>query len=211
MKLTQRILQLADGKRDLADVALEVGTTERYVRQFLSRSRRYDLIPSTPEHDSTRKSPWHSAIDERLKELYATGISNREISQKLNRQFDTSFSRSAVRGRAARLGVVRHKKANKTKEQVVVARPRRTPNRVCSPISKVVQYIPPPRAAHLIARKTLAELQEWDCHFPVGDPQQKDFGFCGQERVPGKPYCLDCCQRAYISVSLPARREKVEA
>ena len=37
--------------------------------------------------------------------------------------------------------------------------------------------------------KTVANLERWDCRWPIGDPQQADFHFCGARQVPGRPYC----------------------
>ena len=28
-----------------------------------------------------------------------------------------------------------------------------------------------------------------DCRWPIGDPQHRDFHFCGKEKVTGRPYC----------------------
>lgn len=36
---------------------------------------------------------------------------------------------------------------------------------------------------------TFAQLELHHCRWPLGDPRQLDFRFCGCTRVPGKPYC----------------------
>tara|TARA_Y100001970_G_C14098391_1_gene784040 strand:+ start:723 stop:947 length:225 start_codon:yes stop_codon:yes gene_type:complete len=36
------------------------------------------------------------------------------------------------------------------------------------------------------------------CQWPSGDPQEKDFSFCGAEPAKGKPYCENHCEIAYI-------------
>ena len=36
------------------------------------------------------------------------------------------------------------------------------------------------------------------CQWPIGDPQEKDFHFCGALPVSGKPYCQSHCDIAYI-------------
>lgn len=35
----------------------------------------------------------------------------------------------------------------------------------------------------------LVDLQKGQCKWPIGDPRERDFGFCGCEAVPAKPYC----------------------
>ena len=37
------------------------------------------------------------------------------------------------------------------------------------------------------------------CLWPIGDPGEADFHFCGAETVPGKPYCPEHCARAYVA------------
>ena len=36
------------------------------------------------------------------------------------------------------------------------------------------------------------------CQWPYGDPQDKDFYFCGAKPVAGKPYCEEHCNIAYV-------------
>lgn len=36
------------------------------------------------------------------------------------------------------------------------------------------------------------------CLWPIGDPGDQDFHFCGEPAIPGKPYCDEHCARAYI-------------
>ncbi|MEX2451964.1 MAG: GcrA family cell cycle regulator [Rhodospirillales bacterium] len=39
------------------------------------------------------------------------------------------------------------------------------------------------------------------CSWPIGDPGEENFQFCGHETVPGKPYCTKHCARAYVQPS----------
>ena len=48
---------------------------------------------------------------------------------------------------------------------------------------------PAPRSARLTA-----------CCWPIGDPGTKDFRFCDAASVPGKPYCAEHAQVAYVKV-----------
>ena len=36
------------------------------------------------------------------------------------------------------------------------------------------------------------------CQWPNGDPQEKDFHFCGDTPVDNKPYCRKHCEIAYL-------------
>ncbi len=39
------------------------------------------------------------------------------------------------------------------------------------------------------------------CLWPIGDPGDSDFRFCGADSLPGKPYCSEHCARAYVTKS----------
>lgn len=36
------------------------------------------------------------------------------------------------------------------------------------------------------------------CQWPLGDPVGQDFKFCGAPTEPGRPYCVQHCEAAYI-------------
>jgi GcrA cell cycle regulator len=38
-------------------------------------------------------------------------------------------------------------------------------------------------------QKTLLELEPCDCRWPIGEPRQDDFRFCGEPSLDGRPYC----------------------
>lgn len=40
-----------------------------------------------------------------------------------------------------------------------------------------------------------------NCCWPVGDPGDSDFHFCGADTLPGKSYCADHCSKAYVTKS----------
>ena len=46
-------------------------------------------------------------------------------------------------------------------------------------------------------RKTLQDLTESNCRWPIGDPQHEDFHFCNRNKVPGLPYCEFHAKRAF--------------
>jgi GcrA cell cycle regulator len=40
-----------------------------------------------------------------------------------------------------------------------------------------------------IKQKTLATLEQNDCRWPIGDPRDPAFHFCGAHKLAGRPYC----------------------
>ena len=61
-----------------------------------------------------------------------------------------------------------------------------------------------------IAKKiSLLELTERTCKWPIGDPTEEDFAFCGLSCVPGKPYCEHHVAVAFQPMS--SRRDRARA
>ncbi|WP_395664383.1 GcrA family cell cycle regulator [Methylocella sp.] len=60
---------------------------------------------------------------------------------------------------------------------------------------KPAPFIPPAPAQHhnvvaMAEPVTIMDLREFMCRWPIGDPTQADFRFCGARRTPGGgPYC----------------------
>ncbi|HET6926312.1 MAG TPA: GcrA family cell cycle regulator [Hyphomicrobiaceae bacterium] len=46
-------------------------------------------------------------------------------------------------------------------------------------------------------RKTVTTLEPRDCRWPLGDPRQADFHFCGEPQVPGQSYCEEHLRLAF--------------
>lgn len=153
---------------------------------------------------------WDERRIEILRTLWPGGVSAREIADKIG-----APSKSAVIGKAHRIGLPSHVNARgngteafksfrgrkgglRLKAKAMARKAVVNPDKPNEPKLKAVP-LPKPRTdlPPLIARVTFEQLQNDQCKFPVGDPREADFGFCGQPRVLGKPYCSDCCQRAY--------------
>jgi GcrA cell cycle regulator len=61
-----------------------------------------------------------------------------------------------------------------------------------------------------MARKLdLLELTERTCKWPIGDPTEENFHFCGLPAVHGKPYCEHHVAVAFQPMS--ARRDRARA
>ena len=58
----------------------------------------------------------------------------------------------------------------------------------------------------LAERKTIQTLLESSCRWPIGDPQEEEFHFCGKGKVHGLPYCEFHARRAFQPPQ-PRRRD----
>ena len=150
-------------------------------------------------------SYWTAERVETLKRLWFAGLSCSQIAERIGH-----VSRNAVIGKIARLGLSnsqRHRNtyganlrsARTRKRRADILRVSRAKPKEKPPQRPWLADVAPlpPKAVTDVARKPLADLEDQDCRWPVGDPKAKDFGFCAAERVPGMAYCAAHCARAY--------------
>ena len=130
-----------------------------------------------------------------LMRLWEAGRSASEIGRLLG------VSKNSVVGKAHRMKLKARPSPIKRGGSPSV---RRTP---VAPIAKpAVQVQPAPKpvearpAAQAPVRRPVARANGKgpNCLWPIGDPGDQDFHFCGAPAVPGKPYCDEHCARAYI-------------
>jgi hypothetical protein len=46
------------------------------------------------------------------------------------------------------------------------------------------------------------------CRWPLGDPTEEDFAYCGLETAKGRSYCAGHCRMAYRPPKAPARERR---
>lgn len=160
---------------------------------------------------------WNDERVELLKKLWADGLSASQIANRLG-----GVTRNAVIGKVHRLGL----SGRATTSRSTAPRVRRThvpraprqpqviyatrgatalkpqfeeeaePVIVAAPQEELV--IP------LHERATILTLKECMCRWPIGDPGEEDFHFCGRRSATGMPYCEHHARKAYQ----PAQRRR---
>lgn len=124
---------------------------------------------------------WTDERIELLKSLWGEGLTTGEIGKRLG------VSKNAVVGKAHRLGLK--------------GRP--------SPIKRTRKAAKPEKAEKPAApTPAIMELQGPTCRWPIGDPREPDFHFCGAPALPGKPYCREHAAIAYVNSSNKAKAEE---
>jgi GcrA cell cycle regulator len=63
-----------------------------------------------------------------------------------------------------------------------------------SPRPSPLKSLPMPRPARVVP----VEFVGPSCCWPFGHPGEKDFHFCGDRTIPGKPYCPGHAALAYV-------------
>lgn len=88
------------------------------------------------------------------------------------------------------------KKLGDTTRNAVIGKAHRLGLSIKSTVSKA------PKA---ILQSTIIDLSERMCKWPIGDPKDKDFHFCGKSSHSNFPYCAKHVAMAYQT---PKRRKK---
>jgi GcrA cell cycle regulator len=132
-----------------------------------------------------------------LRKLWAEGLSASQIAKQLG-----GVTRNAVIGKVHRLGLAgRATPSRPAKRPVRTARPRvmgPSVPRLRMPSTMPTVVIPDLEPLKLEDGKAanVLTLNESMCKFPIGDPTDPDFAFCGRGSSGG-PYCSDHARLAY--------------
>ncbi|WP_075995498.1 GcrA family cell cycle regulator [Salaquimonas pukyongi] len=148
-----------------------------------------------------------SWTDERvdvLRKLWTEGLSASQIAAELG-----GVTRNAVIGKIHRLGLSGRNKGTATgapRRKTATARTNggTKAKSVNNAKAGSANTASPRPAAELpdiekpdLLMLDLLQLTEQTCKFPVGDPQEADFGFCGVKVRESDPYCEYHCRLAY--------------
>jgi GcrA cell cycle regulator len=107
-----------------------------------------------------------------------------ETIEELTRLWDAGFSTSEI---GKRIGVSKNAVVGKAHRLGLISRP--------SPIKRTA----PPPPVISAAPKTYAQPGGRTCSWPIGDPRKPGFAFCSEHALPGKPYCAQHAQMAYVA------------
>lgn len=138
-------------------------------------------------------SAWTEERIEALRKFIAEGDSYSMIAGKLNTLQGAELSRLAVLGKAHRLGLSSQNRSGPKQRSIkVVAAPRRAAVPVARTREMAVR-VDDPQTDHAphCQHKTIMELRDADCKWPIGDPLDRDhFRYCGAPRGSSpRPYC----------------------
>jgi GcrA cell cycle regulator len=158
---------------------------------------------------------WTDERVELLKKLWSDGLSASQIAAELG-----GITRNAVIGKVHRLGLSGRAKSPSSSAPRV-RKPRSHMLRVSRPVMRgntalaityevdlepeqgLVENIVP-----MGQRRTLLELHEGTCRWPIGDPANPEFFFCGGNTITSLPYCAFHSRVAYQPASDRRRDRK---
>jgi len=163
---------------------------------------------------------WTDERVEQLKKLWADGLSASQIAAQLG-----NITRNAVIGKVHRLGLSgrakspsssapRPRKPRSASHMLRISRPSMRGNTALAHAYEMElepDPIPYDNVIPIGQRRTLLELNEDTCRWPIGDPGSAEFFFCGGNTVTSLPYCAYHSRVAYQPAGSRRHRAPVRA
>jgi GcrA cell cycle regulator len=153
---------------------------------------------------------WTDDRVETLKKLWTEGLSASQIAKQLG-----GVTRNAVIGKVHRLGLAgRATPSRPAKRPRPAARPRlvsaggalgQRPRPQAAPYLALVPQLDPLKAEDGSVT-TVLTLTDSVCRWPIGDPTDADFAFCGRGVGHAGPYCATHAQLAFQPVQPRKKR-----
>lgn len=158
---------------------------------------------------------WTEDRVETLKKLWTEGHSASQIANQLG-----GVTRNAVIGKVHRLGLSgRATPSRPVKRPPRLARPKPTQVKKTAKVADTESAKVPAKveAAEPLAPKklsngehaTVLNIRESMCKWPIGDPMDKDFAFCGRAATGG-PYCEEHAKLAFQPKKPRVRKSESE-
>jgi GcrA cell cycle regulator len=160
---------------------------------------------------------WTDERVEMLKKLWSDGLSASQIAAELG-----GITRNAVIGKVHRLGLSgrakspssaapRQRKPRTHTHMLRVSRPAMRGNTALAHAYDYEVAEEPAMLDNVIPigqRRTILELTEETCRWPIGDPGSTDFFFCGGPSLTALPYCAFHSRVAYQPANMRRDRNR---
>ena len=137
---------------------------------------------------------WNQQKVDDLKKLWNEGVATSRIGEQLG------FTKNAVIGKAFRLGLERRQNSRKktahsqSASSVTMYRETSAPSHSqITPRREVTR-----RREKFSFKKSIVGTGNFkSCQWPIGDPLEEGFHYCGGQNIPTKPYCIEHYKKAY--------------
>ena len=131
---------------------------------------------------------WTDEQVEELKRLWNEGLTTGDIGKALG------VSKNAVVGKAHRLGLNSRPSPIRRGEEEINAVEEE------APVVEAKETKKSPKKVEKAKEKlfTVNDLTSTSCRWPIGDPKDEDFHFCGKKVRLGQTYCEEHAALAYV-------------
>ena len=136
---------------------------------------------------------WNQQKVDDLKKLWNDGVATSRIGEQLG------FTKNAVIGKAFRLGLERRQNSRKKiSQQAPFSSTTMYRETASSSSSSSTKREPVKRREKFSFKKSIVGTGSFkSCQWPIGDPLEEGFHYCGGQNIPTKPYCIDHYKKAY--------------
>ena len=136
---------------------------------------------------------WNQQKVEDLKKLWNDGVATSRIGEQ------RGFTKNAVIGKAVRLGLERRQNSRKKISQPASFSSTTLYRETSSSSSSIsVKKEPIRRREKFSFKKSIVGTGNFrSCQWPIGDPLEEGFHYCGGQNIPTKPYCIEHFKKAY--------------
>lgn len=149
---------------------------------------------------------WTEEMIDSLKQMWKEGLTTTEIAKRLG------VSKNSIVGKVHRLNLKARPSPIKKKEETVVAETTGTKEENTKQATKSIKKInisPISVSTEKVKKESsclkLTELDNHTCRWPIGDPRDDNFCFCGKAVRSGQTYCEEHSAIAYVK---PVKKEK---
>jgi GcrA cell cycle regulator len=142
---------------------------------------------------------WTDERVEQLKRLWTEGLSASQIARVLG-----EVTRNAVIGKVHRLGLSGRASPARI-ERPRYPKPQRRMVKAIMPEPIIIEEEPEPEPEPG-EWTTVLTLKERMCKWPIGNPGDNNFRFCGRKAGEGASYCMEHSRKAYQPAHLKRDR-----
>lgn len=139
---------------------------------------------------------WTEKMVEDLRQMWIEGLTANEIAKKLG------VSKNSIVGKVHRLCLTARPSPIKRKEDMA-AEAEFVFEETVKPEEKIVPVKEPvvTQSSEAKGKVKLVDLGNHTCRWPLGDPRDEDFSFCGKKVRAGQTYCDEHSVMAYIKAN----------
>jgi hypothetical protein len=167
-------------------------------------------------HRKLDTGPWTEAAEAYLRARWAEGWSAGKIQIGLETTHGAKVTRSAVIGKAHRLGCGRHPNSRPDAMSAVRKMTRKSQRNVSTswkpvgrpPVAFKVEPLPtPPPPSNFASAVKFGAREAHQCAY-ITHQVGSDVYCCGNEVIPGQSWCPSCKSRVYLPVATLRRRKE---
>ena len=143
---------------------------------------------------------WTYERVEKLKQLWEEGLTASRIAAELG-----EVTRNAVIGKAHRLGLSGRMASKKSNGGISIIRKKRVNISQNQKVINIAPVINEP-----MNPTDFENIKDGLCRWPLGEPEEIDFKFCGRNTQEGFVYCQSHYKQAYQPLSKVRERRKAK-